>query len=684
MKRILIITGLCMLLIASLWSTAFANTAEAFMRIGRLWMVYEYDGAEGWGSQCAWPGGYPISAFSGAKQLWDGNMRKLGTVAGCKDWTGPNGVDYSYWTSGMYRTYHYEYLTYWMPWTDMTQNFPVTQTEIQRWAPPNVYVNGINIIPDGGDNYLQVHDNAEIDPNLVTERCIESIWDYSMGVTYTRRAYAYSNRKHQDYQLWHINFKNTGRMDQTPTVLSEQTIKDFFWAQTGNPWNSHSGRSFSYGDGKDDEVGEFVKPFGDDRRFYMFYDGDNPNSPEVDWADPSKDPRWIRLLSPAWIMYGALRADKSATDESADNTQPHAIFIGHERNYDLGKKVTTMQAQYETLFEKDGAYAEWPLDTPHREIDASITRPSGYTGFGPYTMGPGEDFNLHFVWAAGGISMEECRRLGAEVQAANGTGPIMDEVEEVFKTGRDSLMKTMELAEWNINGDKPDGRGAYDVPDAPRPPATFSVQSRGPEVVIEWSNESELEPDFDTGVNDFAGYRLYRAVGARDSVYYVIYDGTDHSYVDTNVSSGIQYFYYLVAYDDGSQNWEDPGVSLESGRFYCWTGWAPEGVGPTSAPVTSSGELDKIRVVPNPYSAAGKKYPGEPNKIVFTGLPAECTIDIFTTSGVFVHSLSHNDGSGAEAWDLRTEFNQYVVSDVYIYRVSSDLGDKVGKFIIIR
>lgn len=684
MKRILIITGLVILLIALIWNMAFANTSLTFLRIGRLWMIQEFDGAEGWGGQCSWPGGYPISAYSSTRQLWDANMRKLGTVAGCKDWTGPNGVNYPYWTSGMYRTYHYEYLEYWMPWTDLTQNFPVTQKEIQRWAPPNVIVNGVNIIPDGGDNYLQIHDNAEIDPSLVTERCVESIWDYSMGVTYTRRAYAYSNRKHQDYILWHLNFKNTGRMHKTPTVLSDQTINDFFWAQTGNPWNSRAGRDFSYGQGKDDEVGEFITPFADERRFYLFYDGDNPNSAERDWADPSKDSRWIRLLSPAWIVYGALRADKSATDESTDLTQPKALKIGHERNYDLGKKVGTMQEQYEMLFEKDGTYSDWPLDTPHRDVEAAITRPSGYTGFGPYTMGPGEDFNLDFVWAAGGLSMAECRRLGAEVQKTNCTGPILDEVEQLFKTGRDSVMKTMALAEWNINGSKPSGRSKYDVPDAPRPPANFSVRSDGPQIALEWTDESETEPDFDTQTNDFAGYRIYKAIGARDSVYHVIYDGTNRSYVDTDVAPGFQYFYYLIAYDDGSQNWEDPGVSLESGRFYCWTGWAPEGIQPAVAPVTVEAALDDIRVVPNPYSASGKTFPGELDKILFTGLPAKCTITIFTTNGDFVHEIEHTDGSGNEAWDLRTEFNQYIVSDVYIYTVKSDIGDHVGKFIVIR
>lgn len=683
MKRIYMIAGLSVMLLALLSTEIFANTAQAYLRIGRLWMVCEYDGAEGWSGEASWPGGYPIEAFTGPNELWDANMRKLGTVAGCVDWTGPNGVLYPYWTSGMYRSYHYEYLPIWTAWTDMTQLFPVDQTEIQRWAPPAVIVNGVNIIPDANENYLVTHKNAKIDPNLVTERAVESIWDYSMGVTYHRMAYAYSSKKHQDYILWEITFTNSGRMDKTPEVLSNQTVNKFWWSQTGNPWNSRAGRQFSY-NGADDEVGEFIQPFldkyGDERRFYLFYDGDNPNSPEKDWADPSIDSRWVRLLSPAWIAYGALHADRSTTDVTDDPTQPHSTFIGQERDYDLSRVPKTMQDHYEALF-TEGKH--WPLNTPHRDVNASIKIPSGYTSYGPYTMGPGEDFKIIFVWAAGGLNMKECERLGRAVVQANAAGPIMDEVEQLFKTGRDSVLKTLDIARWNIKGEK-GGRKAFDVPDAPRPPANFEVRSDGPNILLTWSDESEKDTDFDTKVNDFAGYRVYRAVGKRDSTYHLIYDGKERRFLDTNVSSGIQYFYYLVAYDDGSQNWEDPGVSLESGRFFCWTGWAPEGVSPTTSPIADRAALDKIRVIPNPYSAAGKTFPGEIDKILFSGLPGICTIRIFTSAGNFVKKIEHTDGSGDEAWDLRTDFNQYITSDVYIFTVQSELGTHAGKFLVIR
>jgi hypothetical protein len=667
-----------------------------FMRIGRLWVNAEYDGAEGWQGQYAWPGGRIRDLTGGIRQLFGANVRKTGTVAGCRNWTGPNGTLYGHWTSGMYRSYDYDYLPYWKDQTHQTALMPVTQVLYQRWPPPEVFVNGVNITPDAGDGFLESHDgNTAIDPNLITERAIKSVWRYTMGVEYVRWIYGYSNPNHQDYVFYDITLTNNGKMyglpkdppdlwpnpDNWPQIIEGQQIEDFWWAQTLNPWNSALGRRFSFG--ADDAVGEFITPFAptNDRRLYLFYDGDNIGSPEKDWGDPSKDERWVELLSPAWIIIGALYADTSPGNKTDDVTQPKSTTIKHERNFDLGRLPKTMQEQYDALFVEDG---HWQLNTPHRDIDPAITRPSGYNSFGPYDMNFGESVNIVLVVAAGGINHDLVREYGKKAWDAGYSGPVMDEIEVLHKTGRDSVLKTLQIADWNCNATKPGGRDRFDVPDAPRPPAQFFVTSEGPRIKISWSDESRNDPDFDTGNQDFAGYRVYKAVGARDSVYRQIYDGQANETFDDDVSEGFQYFYYVVAYDNGDENWENPGVSLESSKYHCWTGWAPEGASPAAAPITSGSKMDDIRVVPNPYSAAGLTYPGEVDKIVFTGLPAKCTITIFTTNGDYVHKLEHTDGSGNEDWDLRTEFNQYIVSDVYIYTVKSDIGDHVGKFIVVR
>ncbi|MBN1350744.1 hypothetical protein JXJ21_15105 [candidate division KSB1 bacterium] len=701
MKRLVTIASICLLLTAFLVEMADANTGMHFMRIGRLWANCEYDGAEGWSGQYAWPGGYLTGNYSSIREMWGGNVRKTGSIAGCKNWTAPDGTVFPYWTSGMYRTYDYDYLPYWKNQSNQTALLCVTQIFYQRWPQPNVFVNGLNITPDGGDNFLAAHQadfqhdaNTAVDPNLVAERGIKSVWRYTMGVEFERWTYGYSNPKHQDYIIYDIKLTNNGKVFGLPgdtpkiwpytfpSVLQGQKINDFWWGWTVNPWNSRAGRDYSFG--ANDEWGEFIAPFsdeGNDRRFYLFYDGDLEGGVN-DWGDPSKDERWVEILSPAWIAMGALYADKSTKEKVNDNAQPNSTVIRQERDYDLGRVVKTYQEQYDAQFV---AGRHWePLDTPHRQIDPAITIPSGYTCFGPYDMDFGESINISYVIAAGGINKELCREWGKKAWDSQYSDAVMSQVETLVKTGRDSVIKALKAADWNVNGSKAGGREKYDVPDAPRPPANLWVAAEGPKIKIEWSDESRNDEDFDTGVKDFKGYRVYRAVGARDSTYRKIYDGTANECYDTDVNEIYQYFYYVVAYDDGSQNWEDPGVSLESSKYYCWTGWAPNGVTPATAPITQAAKMDAIRVVPNPYSAAGKNLPGEVDTITFTGLPGTCTIKIFTTNGDLVHKIEHNDGSGKEKWDLRTEFNQYIVSDVYIYTVESDLGTHYDKFIIIR
>ena len=697
MKKLLIHLSVFMLLIIAFNEVAQANTARHYMRIGRLWVIAEYDGAEGWGGQYMWPGGQVRNATANARQLWGGNVRKLGTIAGSQNWTDPKGELHTHWTSGMYRTYDYSYFPYWTDQTALTTLFPVTQELAQRWAPPLVTVDGVSVNLSSGDEFTDAHDNTKIDPTLIAERVITSVWRYSMGVEYKRVMYGYSTPNHQDYVLNEISFTNNGKVygltedpplvwpePEWKQVLEGQKIEKFWWAQVENPWNSSLGRSKSFG--ADDAVGEYITPFafeGNDRRFYLFYDGDNQNSPEKDWGDPSNATAATQglteLLSPAWIIMGALHVDKSATDKTDDLEQPKSTSIKQERDFDLGKIPKTMKDQYEALF-IEGEH--FPLDTPHADI-TSVTKPSGYRAYGPYDLNFGESVSLIQVIASGGINNALCKEYGKKAYDAGYTGAVMDEIETLHKTGKDSVFKALDYANWNVNGDK-GGRAIYDVPDSPRPPANFDVAANGAEISLTWSDESRHDKDFDTGVEDFEGYRLYKATGARDSVYHLIYDGTANEYTDKKVISGFQYFYYLVAYDDGSQNWEDAGVSLESGRFHCWTGWAPTGVSPAMPPITSSGGLDAIRVVPNPYSAAGLTYPGEDDKILFTGLPAECTITIYTSNGDYVHKLEHNNGSGNESWNLRTDYNQYIVSDVYIYKVESDLGSHVDKFIILR
>ena len=119
-------------------------------------------------------------------------------------------------------------------------------------------------------------------------------------------------------------------------------------------------------------------------------------------------------------------------------------------------------------------------------------------------------------------------------------------------------------------------------------------------------------------------------------------------------------------------------------------------------PITNNqlkNDFDKIRVVPNPYvgtnemeEAVINPFLNQPRKIMFTNLPSNCIITIFTPSGVKVKTIQKNDPIGGMAhWDLLNEEGLEVAAGMYLYHVQPEFSDNslnqhehVGKFAVIK
>jgi len=102
-----------------------------------------------------------------------------------------------------------------------------------------------------------------------------------------------------------------------------------------------------------------------------------------------------------------------------------------------------------------------------------------------------------------------------------------------------------------------------------------------------------------------------------------------------------------------------------------------------------------IKVVPNPYvmtnemeTAVANQYLNQRRSLMFTHLPAQCTIKIFTVSGVLVNELVVDNAApdGTMHWDLETKEGLEIAAGMYIYHVkAAATGDeKIGKFAIIK
>jgi hypothetical protein len=109
--------------------------------------------------------------------------------------------------------------------------------------------------------------------------------------------------------------------------------------------------------------------------------------------------------------------------------------------------------------------------------------------------------------------------------------------------------------------------------------------------------------------------------------------------------------------------------------------------GSAATSTTTDSVFAAIHTVPDPYYATNSLETSANSKVLrFVNLPSQCIIRIYSTSGVLIRILTHNDPTnGAEAtWDLRNRNNQFVASGVYFYHVeAADGRTKIGRFTVV-
>ena len=110
-------------------------------------------------------------------------------------------------------------------------------------------------------------------------------------------------------------------------------------------------------------------------------------------------------------------------------------------------------------------------------------------------------------------------------------------------------------------------------------------------------------------------------------------------------------------------------------------------------------DMDKIKVVPNPYvgtnameQAVINPFLNQPRRLMFTNIPSSSVISIFTSSGVKIKTITNNNIAGGMVhWDLLNEEGLEIAAGMYIFHVKSTFSDNslnhhehVGKFAVIK
>jgi hypothetical protein len=245
----------------------------------------------------------------------------------------------------------------------------------------------------------------------------------------------------------------------------------------------------------------------------------------------------------------------------------------------------------------------------------------------------------------------------------------------------------------------------FNVPVIPVPGLSAETEDRL--VTLFWDDSLDVtyfNPADPDSANDLEGYILYRTTDPTlaswtvlDTIPMEFKGNTEvtpraYEYEDQDVYNGFMYYYSLGAYRKGAG-----GKVEESPRIADINNIANQpnalAVEPMTEASATAGEMERIRVVPNPYvvSAAwdearlGNTPFGEPvRNLAFTHLPSPCTIKIFTVDGDLIKTIYHTHPSGREEWNLLTEERRPVVSGIYFYHVESEYGEKLGRFAVIR
>jgi hypothetical protein len=606
----------------------------------------------------------------------------------CKDFQDKDGNDWDYKATTFISSAPPEY------------GAPISISQTTRFDPPKVDVDGVGITRNPQvDGY---HDES-----LPYDRKLVNVINTSLGVTVKRVVYAFSQPYHDNYFLTEYILTNTGNIDADDEIeLPNQTVKELYWGQMPRYATSREGGYTTDSQmvwGKFQWVGHSrdIVYDGENIRAFWSWLGQGGVPQHDNIGGPALSDKG-RLSTPQFAGMAVVFAQKSPS-EAVDDPSKLRILGWHAGDTFpsiANEDAAGMQDVWEMMEGTDLFMgSETPMDFgieapgPSRENRPDLVDgndgggAAGFMTFGPYELAFGDSVKLVVVEGISGLERKQCVKIGREWYKkhsnpnANISYKLPDNSEindhnlyknTWFYTGKDSILQTYARAIKNY-------KSGFGIPEAPRPPSNFYVISGGDRIRLEWTpspNQSDA---------DFGGYKIYRAVGAVDSFYHEIFacgKGTDNpeivnEYDDMSPVRGMSYFYYITAFNDGSNNDGsfNPAGPIESNRYYTQT------TEPAYLRRPQGTDLDKIRIVPNPFNIETREFQygigDDKDKVMFLNIPGKCTIRIYTERGDLVETLFHNDGSGDHAWNLVSSDRQIVVSGLYIahFEVTEDIID---------
>jgi hypothetical protein len=512
--------------------------------------------------------------------------------------------------------------------------------------------------------YVIKNISNELQAYKESRKIVDTLFDFYAMFTYGI---------HANSRSWSVLFPSLTSGARNTFFTVDTTKKDYYTSQT---------RTMVYG-----RAGDYTNETGTTTAASFGFDASR--------GQKLKDSTGAYYSSGEWLAPGfaGIRLLSSPADKIRNkaNKINKIAWSAVDNNQDLGGPLTgksgVVETAYSVLVDPANAY-----NAVTSTSDALMGKRRMWTmmSLGPWDILPGDSIVIAVAEIVDGIDYS--KTTGANRYAYS-------DVSTVNQLGRDLFEKTSDKAQFTYNHGL-----RHPVPPL-APSFTVGYYKEKSNFVaneIVWQDSCEAFADPDDGTLDLAGYRLYRSEYLPIGPWTLVADitkgdsncksGSTYTFIDSTVEIGSSYYYALTAYDTGKTTWsvapatifKETGTTkvppLESSIF------ANRTTTTFVATTVPPNNLNSVLVVPNPFViGAGSSQPGVEDVIQFVNIPNPCTIRIYTVRGDLIKTINVDEGSGAIAsWDQATDYGQYVTSGVYIYHLESRVGNKIGKFAIVR
>ncbi|MBO8129893.1 MAG: hypothetical protein H0Z29_00060 [Candidatus Marinimicrobia bacterium] len=558
---------------------------------------------------------------------------------------------------------------------------------------------------------------------------------YVNGVILTKRVLSWGNNKHDNYVIVDITLDNPADNDTLHNfyVFFQEGWYYFIMADGHNPgiasvddWFNGDPRMWFhyYGALKDDSL----------RIFYQ-YPSDDPEKNGDNMGQPLTEQNG-RLFSKNFYFAATLHASKEPyvpnksvqfpaidPNDKDDMNQPTVTtFANIQQGINLGLFSQSTPVDYPRYYDFISGQVTAGEDMQGNNVrpghhrknldELGKSAPGGDFGcgplvnsfesmvycYGPYEFAPGTRIRIVKASGFAGISREQAVEVGRKWMNGTLDDPLYsdlppwlldgynpetgflpenfvfpEDATEIDKIKDRWLSLGIKLVHKTVSLAKRNFLSGYNAEMTPPPPPKSVVRPTNEGIKISW------EPSPAENWPGFIGYKLERKVSTYDTVFYkVVYTGKDNEYIDVHVRPSPKYFYRIYAgveTSDGDTIWSSPF-------------WRYNVLGTSANQPPSTGGLDEIVMVPNPFNYNDKmlaKYLFEKPKnltLTFFNLPKDVTISIYTEYGDLVRKVK-TTGTGDYKMKLVNEDGQPIASGVYIVVFTNSNGDMAYKKLIV-